>query len=82
MNTNILLEIFGYIGTAFIILSMTMKSINKLRIFNLTGSVISVIYSVLIVAWPTVVLNVCLAAINAYHLIKNYTSRTDKAEKA
>lgn len=75
MDTNILLEIFGYIGTAFIILSMTMKSINKLRIFNLTGSIISVIYSVMIVAWPTVVLNVCLAAINIYHLTKNYRSK-------
>ena len=37
---NILLEIFGYIGTAFIILSMTMKSMNKLRVFNIIGSVI------------------------------------------
>ena len=70
MNANILLEIFGYIGTALIILSMTMRSINKLRILNLSGSIISVIYSVLINAWPTVILNVCLAAINLYHLIK------------
>lgn len=68
---NILLEIFGYIGTAFIILSMTMKSMNKLRVFNIIGSVISVIYSLLIVAWPTVILNLCLASINTYHLIRS-----------
>ncbi len=73
---NILLEIFGYIGTALIIISMTMKSINKLRVFNLAGSIISVIYSLIIVAWPTVVLNLCLAAINIYHLIKSARSKT------
>lgn len=73
---NILLEIFGYIGTALIIISMTMKSINKLRLFNLAGSIISVIYSLIIVAWPTVVLNLCLAAINIYHLIKSARSKT------
>jgi hypothetical protein len=75
---NILLEIFGYIGTAFIIVSMTMKSINKLRIFNLVGSIISIIYSLIIVAWPTVVLNVCLATINIFHLI-NSRRRTTAA---
>ena len=69
---NIYLEIFGYIGTALIILSMTMKSMEKLRIFNIAGSIISIIYSVIVVAWPTVVLNVCLATINIYHLIKAY----------
>lgn len=73
---NILLEIFGYIGTAFIIVSMTMKSINKLRIFNLVGSIISIIYSLIIVAWPTVVLNVCLAAINIFHLINSRRKTT------
>ena len=73
---NILLEIFGYIGTSLIIISMTMKSINKLRVFNLAGSIISVIYSLIIVAWPTVVLNLCLASINIYHLIKSARSKT------
>ena len=71
---NILLEIFGYIGTALIILSMTMKSMNKLRVLNISGSIISVIYSVIIGAWPTVILNVCLATINTYHLIKSRKS--------
>ena len=71
---NILLEIFGYIGTALIILSMTMKSMNKLRILNISGSIISVIYSVIIGVWPTVILNVCLATINTYHLIKSRKS--------
>ena len=47
---NVFLEIFGYIGIALIILSMTMKSMNKLRLPNISGSIISVIYSVIICA--------------------------------
>ena len=71
---NIYLEIFGYMGTALIILSMMMKSINKLRIFNIAGSIISMIYSVIIGVWPTVLLNACLAVINGYHLISSALS--------
>ena len=77
---NIYLEIFGYIGTALVIISMMMKSINKLRIFNISGSVISVIYSVLVNAWPIVLLNACLIAINSYHLIRDYLTRRKSAE--
>ena len=67
---NIYLEIFGYIGTALIISSMMMKSINKLRILNISGSVISVIYSILSNTWPVVLLNGALIAVNVYQLIK------------
>ena len=67
---NVYLEIFGYIGTALVILSMTMKSINKLRIVNISGAIVSAIYSALISAWPIVLLNVTLTTINLYHVIK------------
>ena len=72
---NIYLEIFGYIGTALVIISMMMKSINRLRIFNISGSVISTIYSIIAGAWPIVVMNVSLIAINSYHLLKAYLDK-------
>lgn len=72
---NIYLEIFGYIGTALIILSMMMKSINKLRIFNTSGAIISIIYSALVGAWPVVVLNACLTVINTYQLILSFVKK-------
>ncbi len=75
---NIYLEIFGYIGTALVIISMMMKSINRLRIFNIAGSVISTIYSIIAGAWPIVVMNVSLIAINSYHLLKAYTDKENK----
>ena len=72
---NIYLEIFGYIGTALVILSMTMKSINKLRAINVAGGTISMIYSAFVSAWPIVVMNACLITINSCHLVKAYREK-------
>ena len=49
---NIFLEIFGYVGTALVLLSMMMPSVVKLRLFNTVGSFISMIYAFLSGAWP------------------------------
>ena len=65
----IYLEIFGYIGTITVLLSMMMTSVVKLRVFNLVGSVISMIYAFLSGAFPVVFLNLGLILINAYQLI-------------
>jgi hypothetical protein len=68
-------EVFGYIGTGLVILSMTMTSVTKLRIFNVCGAVISAIYSAYCNAWPVVVLNVCLTVINCFHLVRDYVRK-------
>ena len=77
---NIYLEIFGYIGTALVIISMMMKSINKLRIFNISGALISMIYSIFVSAWPIVVMNGCLICINTYQLILALKTSRSEAE--
>lgn len=67
---NIYLEIFGYLGTALVLLSMMMTSINKLRILNITGSVISMIYSSVVSAWPVAFLNFGMIIINVVQLVR------------
>ncbi len=67
---NIWLELFGYIGTALVLLSMMMTSIIRLRILNLFGSVISCVYALLVGAWPVMLLNAGMTAVNAVHLIR------------
>ncbi len=64
------LEIFGYIGTALVIVSMLMTSVVKLRIINICGSIISTIYAIFGGAWPIVLLNVSLTLINLFQLIR------------
>ena len=70
MNSNYLIEGIGYIGSALIALSMLMTSVKKLRIINTVGSVIFVIYALLISSYPTAAMNIFLVFVNIYNLIK------------
>lgn len=70
MDTKTLIEIFGYVGSALVVISMLMSSIVKLRVINTVGSVISGTYAVICGAIPLAVMNVCLIAINGYNLLK------------
>ena len=72
---NIYLEIFGYIGSGLLLLSMAMTSMTTLRIMNMAGSVISVIYAVLCNTWPVVFLNVGMILINLVQLLRQYSKK-------
>ena len=67
---NIFLEIFGYIGSGLILLSMMMTSVEKLRWFNISGSVISMIYGAVMGTWPVVFLNMGTISINVVQIIR------------
>lgn len=67
---NIYLEIFGYIGSALILLSMMMTSVEKLRWLNVSGSVISVIYGILCDTWPVVFLNLGIIIIHLVQIVR------------
>lgn len=69
------LEVFGYIGTGLVILSMLMTSVVKLRILNICGSTISMIYAILGDAWPIVVLNGSLILINVIQLVRVHRTK-------
>lgn len=72
---NIYLEIFGYIGTALVLLSMMMTSVVKLRWINMAGSLISMIYAALCGAMPVVFLNLGLIVINIVQLVRLYREK-------
>jgi hypothetical protein len=48
-----------------------MTDINKLRIINICGGVISLIYAICVNTMPVVVLNATLVTINTVQLIRN-----------
>lgn len=68
---NVYLELFGYLGSGLVLLSMMMNSMKKLRILNLSGSVISMLYAIFAQAWPVVLLNVGMIVIHVVHLVKD-----------
>lgn len=75
---NIYLEIFGYMGTALVLMSMMMNSMVKLRVFNTAGSVISMIYAALSSAWPVVFLNLGMIVINVIQLLRSGISNAEQ----
>lgn len=81
MDPKVLLEIFGYVGSGLVVVSMMMKSVKKLRIINMCGSVISAIYAAIVPAYPLMLMNICLIAINAYHLIRSYREEGSTAKE-
>lgn len=68
-------EVIGIVSTLFILVSMSINTQSYkgdvwMRIINLIGSAIFVVYGALLPAISTAVLNGCLVFVNAYHLWK------------
>ncbi len=69
-TSKILIEAFGYLGSALVLVSFLMVSVFKLRVVNSIGSIIFTIYAFIIHSYPTAIMNACLVMINIYYLIK------------
>ena len=78
---NIYLEIFGYIGTGLVLLSMMMTSVVKLRLINMAGSLISMIYAIICTTWPVVLLNLGLILINGTQLLRMRKNKNEEEKK-
>ena len=77
---HIFYEIIGYTGTALVLLSMMMTSVAWLRIFNISGSVFSMIYGALCGTWPVFLLNLCMIIINLVQLIRLKKKKEERYE--
>ena len=64
------IELLGMSATTFIVIGFLFKSQLKIRAFNLAGSVIFVVYGLLIAAPSVYLLNAICASINIYNVIK------------
>ena len=68
MDTANIFELIGYSASILVATSLTMRSLLKLRLINLVGSLLFVVYGLLIGAWPVVVLNGFTMLTNLYYL--------------
>lgn len=70
VTSKMLIEAFGYLGSALVLVSFLMVSVFKLRVVNSIGSIIFTIYAFIIQSYPTAIMNACLVMINIYYLVK------------
>lgn len=61
-------ELIGIIGTLFILVGFTSDRESIIRIFDMIGAVLFIIYGAMIGAISTVILNACLVLVNGYKL--------------
>lgn len=71
------MEWIGYAASAFILLSMLMTSIVRLRLINLAGCALFVAYGLLIKAYPVALMNFLIAVVNIYHIVKILSARKE-----
>jgi len=75
MDSQLVLEIVGYVASVLVAISLMMSSILKLRLINLVGSAAFVVYGALIGAYPVAVVNLLIVFINLYYLRQMLGSR-------
>ena len=61
-------EVLGYAASALVVLALTMRSVVRLRLISLCGSVAFFIYATLIDSVPIMITNACIAMINLWFL--------------
>ncbi|MEM7287232.1 MAG: hypothetical protein AAF480_12835 [Actinomycetota bacterium] len=70
MDANLVIEAVGYLGSGLIVLSITQRSILRLRLLGLAGSLTFLAYALSIGAYPIAVVNVIVASIHVWYLRK------------
>jgi hypothetical protein len=66
------LELVGYLASVLVAISLMMLSLNKLRVINLSGSLLFTVYGFTIGAYPVAVLNAFIVLVNIFYLQKAF----------
>lgn len=69
MTYESVVELIGYLGSLLVAVSLSMKSLWKLRVINLAGSFFFAVYGYLIGAVPIFVVNSYISIMNVWYLI-------------
>lgn len=69
-------ELIGYLASALVAVSLLTSNVLRLRVLNLAGAVVFVIYAGLTRAWPVLAVNLFVAGIDLWHIIA-LKSKTD-----
>jgi hypothetical protein len=64
-------EIIGHLATVFIVLGVMQKSVTRVRICMVMGSLCFIIYGVIIYAMPVVIANATIGLVSLKYLIFN-----------
>ncbi|WP_242202414.1 uroporphyrinogen decarboxylase [Aestuariivivens insulae] len=68
------LECIGYLASLMVLLSFTMKTIKKLRLINMMGCILFILYGFLMpsfrIGLPIIIANAAIFSVNLYYLLQ------------
>jgi len=70
MDSSTVYELIGYVASTLVVISITQKSILRLRLIGMLGSATFLTYGILIAAFPIVAVNLAAATIHLWFLRK------------
>ena len=65
-------EMLGYLASVFVAVSLTMRSLTKLRVINLIGALLFTAYGLIISPYPVAVVNAFIVLVNIYYLQQSF----------
>lgn len=72
------IDLLGWAGSALLVWSLLQTRLMRLRVWNLVGCVALIVFNTVIRVWPMVGLNVVLAAINIWYIVRMARTRHDE----
>lgn len=72
-------DALGWAGSALLVFSLMQARVLRFRVLNLIACTVLIIFNALIEVWPMLAMNVVLAAINLWFIVKLLRSRHDEA---
>ncbi len=73
------LDLFGWLGSALLIVSLLQTRVLRFRLLNLAASLSLVLFNALVSVWPMVGMNVATSAINVWFIARMLRERHDDA---
>lgn len=73
------LDALGWAGSALLVYSLMQARVLRFRVLNLIACLVLTVFNLLIPVWPMVGMNIVLAAINIWFIVKLLGSRHDDA---
>jgi len=71
------LTLLGWGGSTLLVASLLQARVLRFRLLNLVACTVLTVFNTLIAVWPMVAMNVVLAAINLWFVVKLFTGRND-----
>ena len=73
------LDLFGWAGSALLIVSLLQTRVLRFRLLNLSASISLVLFNALVGVWPMVGMNLATSAINLWFIARLLRERHDEA---